>query len=123
MLTEKKTHLHNVEQIIDINSTKESDKLYGFIINKRSFISEFDHKGAKAFLCEKEKALKEIVLNDEILIQNEKENNLIENKNNKKHHHSKSPSKNKGKNKKIINEEIIKFPTFGENEDHFVFII
>ena len=121
MLTKKKSEANNVEQIIDINSTKESDKISGFI-NKRIFISQFDQKGAKAFLCEKEEALKRIVLDDEILIQNKEENSSIKTKNNKKYHHSKSPYKNKKKSKKNINEEIIKFPTFGENEDNIVFI-
>ena len=121
MLTKKKSGVSTVEQIIDINSTKETDKSSGFI-NKRIFLSVFDHKGAKAFLWEKEEALKRIVLNDEILIQNKEENNVIKNKYNKKNHHSKSPSKNKKKSKKNVNEEILKFPTFGENEDNIVFI-
>ena len=121
MLTEQKSDVHVPEQIIDINSTKESEKLSGFI-NKRIFISQFDQKGAKAFLNEKENALKEIVLNDEILIQNTKENNCIVNIKKLKHHHSKSPTKHKKKSKKSINEDIFKFPTFGENEDKIVFI-
>ena len=120
MLTEKKSGANTIEQII-VNSTKETDKSSGFI-NKRIFLSVFDHKGAKAFLCEKEEALKRIELNDEILIQNKEENNVIKNKYNKKNHHSKSPSKNKKKSKKNVNEEILKFPTFGENEDNIVFI-
>lgn len=61
------------------------------------FKSSFDHKGAKKFLAEKEKAMEELILEDEIIQEKQKNKNAphICNK--------KNGSKNKNNTKKILN--------------------
>ena len=85
----------NGKQFIDIESTKDSEKLFSFFVHKRKLSSEFDHKGAKQFLNEKQKALEEIILNDEIdLIIEKKCKKNKDVKNNAQCHHG-----HQGKNK------------------------
>ena len=113
----------NLKNSMDIDSTKDSEKLLSIFVNKRTFSSEFDHKGSKKFLSEKKKALKEIVLEDEIDI-----NNIIDQNDYKiiKSQEKKNPHRSLKKDKKknnLISNEILYFPTFGENEDKFIFYV
>ena len=109
-----KMEAENGKQFMDIESTKDSEKLFSFFVHKRKLNSEFDHKGAKQFLNEKQKALEEIILNDEI--------NLIVEKKCKKNKDVKNNAQchrgHQGKNKnRLMPIEIEHFPTFGENDD------
>ena len=123
----KKLDTKNLKSFYDINSKIEND-IHSFLIAKRKFTSEFDRKGAKKFLYEKEIALQEIILDDKIEkikevefkdLKNKAKDKDIVNKSRKRlkslHYHSK---------KKKIKQEIHHFPTFGddENEDKQVFI-
>ena len=120
MKNEKISKSKNIEYLMEMNSTKESDKFFAFIINKTKFNSEFDDKGSKKFLDEKEMALKEIILDDEIKIDNIEKCKLMNTKNNKNNNYLKIPSNNNQKGK---NGEMLKFPTFGENDDDNLFFI
>ena len=104
---------HNLQILMDINSTNESDKIFSFSKNKIKLASQFDHKGAKQFLHEKEKALQKIILDDEINIANKKSCKKLNSVQNTKHHHHHS-NKDKLKLEKL--EKFEKFPTFGEND-------
>ena len=100
----------NLKFLYDINSKFESDKNY-FLIAKRKISSEFDRKGAKKFLSEKEKALQKIVLDDNLNDEfNKSKNKEIVNKSRRRlksfHCHS----------KKKIKTKIHHFPTFGDDE-------
>ena len=119
----KKLETKNLKSFYEINSKIEND-IHSFLVAKRKFTSEFDRKGTKKFLSEKEIALQEIVLDDKI--QKVKEDDFkdlekkdIVNKSRRRlkslHYHSK---------KKKIQPEIHHFPTFGddESEDKQVFI-
>lgn len=88
-------------KIIKHKSNENNRTLQNFLTNKNKFKSYFDRKGAKKFLKEKEKAMEEIVLMDEI--QEEKAEQFNEkskkyksqNKYNKKFKHLRLPhSKN-----------------------------
>ena len=120
MKNKKISKSKNIEYLMDMTSTKESDKFFAFIINKTKFNSEFDDKGSKKFLDEKEMALKEIILDDEIKIDNIEKCKLMNTKNNKNNNYLKIPSNNNQKGK---NGEMLKFPTFGENDDDNLFFI
>ena len=118
----KKFEAKNIISFYEINS-KIENVIRSFLIAKREFTSEFDRKGAKKFISEKEIALKEIILDDKI--QKIKEDEFkdikkkdIVNKSRRRlqslHYHSK---------KKKIKPDIHHFPTFGddENQDKQVF--
>ncbi len=100
---------------MDIVSTKDSEKMFSFF-DKRKLTSEFDHKGAKQFLNDKQKALAEIILNDEINIVMEKKCKKSKNagKNNAQCHHF-HHEKNKNK---LMPVQVEYCPTFGENDDN-----
>ena len=73
----------------DISHNKKS--LFDFISNKKIELkSYFDKKGTKKFLSDKEKAMEEIVLLDEIIDENKGKNNR-----NKSHHHQHHKTKTK----------------------------
>ena len=82
-----------------------------FLTSKKKIIlkSYFDHKGAKKFLAEKEKAMEEIILNDEIIekeINNKKTKGNKILKNNTSHNtRNQLNEKNKLKNKKKNREK------------------
>ena len=82
-----------------------------FLTSKKKIIlkSFFDHKGAKKFLAEKEKAMEEIILNDEIIekeINNKKTKGNKILKNNTSHNtRNQLNEKNKLKNKKKNREK------------------
>ena len=114
--SDKKFDTKNMKSFYEINSKIEND-IRTFLIAKREFTSEFDRKGAKKFISEKEIALKEIILDDKI--QKIKEDEFkdikkkdIVNKNRRRmqslHNHSK---------KKKIKHDVHHFPTFGEDEN------
>ena len=113
----------NLKNIMDINSTKESEKLLSFFVNKRTFSSEFDHKGSKKFLNEKKNALKEIVLEDEIDINNIIDKNKYKKKKSEEKENRHRSLKKDQKKNKLISDEAFYFPTFGENEDKFIFYV
>ena len=111
---------NNLQILMDINSTNESDKIFSFSKNKIKLASQFDHKGAKQFLHEKEKALQKVILDDEINIVNKKSCKKCNSIQNTKHHHHHHFNKDKLKLEKL--EKLEKFPTFGENDGSQVFI-
>ena len=104
----------NGKQFMDIESTKDSEKIFSFFVHKRKLSSEFDHKGAKQFLNEKQKALEEIILNDEINLVVEKKCKRNKDVKNNAHCHHGHQGKNKNR---LMPIEIEHFPTFGENDD------
>ena len=63
----KKLRTRKLKLPFEINPNLENDKNY-FLIAERKIGSEFDKRGAKKFLSEKDKALQEIVLDDNLLI-------------------------------------------------------
>ena len=74
----KISYFSNNYKTIKKNNSKDKDKkLLDFISDKNKIIfkSDFDHKGAKRFLAEKEKAMEELTLIDET-----REENHIHNK-------------------------------------------
>ena len=72
----------------DISHNEKS--LFDFISNKKIKLkSYFDKKGTKKFLSDKEKAMEEIVLFDEIIDENKNNRN----KSHHHHHHSKTKTK------------------------------
>ena len=118
----KKFDAKNLKSFYEINSKIEND-IRSFLIAKREFTSEFDRKGAKKFLSEKEIAWQKIILDDEIqkikedVFKDLKKKDIV-NKSRRRlqslHNHSK---------KKKIKPDIHHFPTFGddENQDKQVF--
>ena len=112
----KKLDTKNLKFFFDINPNFENDKNY-FLIARRKISSEFDRKGAKKFLSEKEKALQKIVLDDSLQKINDEESNKSKNKEivNKSRRRLKSLQYHSKKKK--IKPEIHHFPTFGDDED------
>ena len=118
----KKFEAKNINSFYEINS-KIENVIRSFLIAKRQFTSEFDRKGAKKFLSEKEIALQKIILDDKIqkikedVIKDLKKKDIV-NKSRRRlqslHNHSK---------KKKIKPDIHHFPTFGddENQDKQIF--
>lgn len=105
-----KTHtsldLINKKQKKNKNYRKYIKSLDNFIKTKTkiTFESFFDHKGAKKFLAEKEKAMEELILEDEIIeiIEEKKFNKKISNSCNKK---------NNSKSKKNLNKVLKYYPS------------
>ena len=112
----KKFQAKNINSFYEINS-KIENVIRSFLIAKRQFTSEFDRKGAKKFLSEKEIALQEIILDDNIqkikedVFKDLKKKDIV-NKSRRRlqslHYHSK---------KKKIKPDIHHFPTFGDDEN------
>ena len=74
----------------DISHNEKS--LFDFISNKKIELkSYFDKKGTKKFLSDKEKAMEEIVLFDEIIDENK--GKINRNKSHNRHHHKKKQIK------------------------------
>ena len=85
-----KTHTH-IRNNLSQNEIDGKNTLFNFLTSKQKITlkSCFDHKGAKKFLSEKEKAMASFELSDDI----------IEEKRKKKRRSRKSVQKNKSKNK------------------------
>ena len=85
-----KTHTH-IRNNLSQNEIDDKNTLFNFLTSKQKITlkSCFDHKGAKKFLSEKEKAMASFELSDDI----------IEEKRKKKRRSRKSVRKNKSKNK------------------------
>ena len=98
-----------LQKLMDINSTNESERIFSFFQSKRKLSSQFDHKGAKRFLNEKENALQKIILDDVINNSNDEKYIIIKTTKRKKHHHHSNKEKLKP-------EKIESFPTFGDND-------
>ena len=83
---------------INIEKSNKEKSVFDFLSNKKIKLeSYFDKKGTKKFLSDKEKAMEEIVLFDEII--DEKKNR------NEDHHHHHNKSKSKKKNYFIQNQK------------------
>ncbi len=119
----KKLDTKNLKSFYDINSKIENE-IHSFLIAKRKFTSEFDRKGAKKFLSEKEIALQEIILDDKIQKVREEELKELKNKDIVNKSRRRLKSLHIRSKKKKIKPKIHHFPTFGndENEDKQVFI-
>jgi hypothetical protein len=112
----KKLETKHLKSFCDINSKNDYD-IRSFLISKRKFTSEFDKKGAKKFLSEKEIALEKIILDDQIQkikedASKDKKKKDIVNKNRRR-----LQSLNIKSKKKKIKQDIYHFPTFGEDEN------
>ena len=105
------------------NPNFENDKNY-FLISKRKISSEFDRKGAKKFLSEKEIALQKIVLDDNIQEIKDEEFNKTKKKDIVNKSRRRLKSLHLKSKKKKIKPEVHHFPTFGDDEskDKQVFV-
>ena len=119
----KKLRTRKLKLPFEINQNLENDKNY-FLIAERKIGSEFDKRGAKKFLSEKDKALQEIVLDDNLLIIKDDEFNKSKKKDIVNKSRRRLQSLHVKSKKKKIKLEVHHFPTFGddENNDKQVFV-
>ena len=119
----KKLEKKNIKNAFDINPNFENDKNY-FFFAKRKISSEFDRKGAKKFLYEKEIALQKIVLDDNIQEISDEEFNKPKKKDIVNKSRRRLKSLHLKSKKKKIKPEVHHFPTFGDDEskDKQVFV-
>ena len=112
----QKLETKNFNIFYEINPNIENDKNY-FLIAKRKISSEFDRRGAKRFLSEKEKALQKIVLDDNLQIIKDDEFNKSKKKDIVNKSRRRLQSLHVKSKKKKIKSEVHHFPTFGDDEN------
>ena len=119
----KKLRTRKLKLSFEINPNLENDKNY-FLIAERKIGSEFDKRGAKKFLSEKDQALQEIVLDDNLQKTKDDEFNKSKNKHIVNKSRRRLQSLQYKSKKKKIKHEVHHFPTFGddENNDKQVFV-
>ena len=112
----KKLETKHLKSFGDLNLKIEYD-IRSFLIAKRKFTSEFDKKGAKKFLSEKEVALQKIILDDKIQKIKEDEFKDLKNKDIVNKSRRRLQSLHYKSKKKKIKPDVHHFPTFGEDEN------